>query len=1549
MGKNLQKKYFHPLTSRKRRRRLALPVFLTHCLEAVFSAFFLLFHPAHKSFGRESFRSRHGVYHDSFYQHKNHKSGARYFAVSTLMILLTAGLLVHLVVFSFFPNGIQPALAASSFTVNDLGDGTDANPGDGVCEVNVGLGDCTLRAAIEETNADVSGAPHDIDFSVSGTINVGSATFIALPAITNNDTNINVPAGQQIILSGTRFLGAGSGLEIDADDCDITADDFGGLRIIFFPDHGIELTGADNAYVENVWIGTRFGNTAEPNSKFGIAADIASGDLTLISNVICANQFGGVVSPNAGTLTTRDNLIGTDSTGAAALGNSGNGLSKSNGTLDADGDTISANEIGLRVSGSGHTIKNVKIGTDSTGRNNLGNEAEGIWLSASNSTVDGAVVGNNGWNYPFGPNHNSAIYVSGTGNSILNTHVGIDPDGGDIGNDHAGIWIEAGASNNTVQNCEIGNNDQGVYFLATFLIVPTSGVQIINNFIGLDAAGNSAPNGYGLLAPGIFQSDNFLIRDNVISNQTGGGLSLASFNNLVLQDNKIGTNIAGDAAAGNGDEGTALVNSDTATISGNTISGNGDKGISVAVNSTNIDIYDNHIGTNAAGDAALGNGGAGISLDQCTDCRVGAPGQENVISANDSGVEIWRSPNTEIEENYIGVGADGTTLLGNVNYGVAVGEDSDSTLVSENVIADSDIGVGVGPYFGGALSQFVTITQNSIYANSTQGIHLEPGANESIEAPAVYKEEYDPVTDTYDVYVKTPYSGATVELFSDAGGQGKAYKGDKVSTSPVEFNSITKDPGTQFTATVTNSNGSTSVFGGPDSSPPASTADPTGGTYNIPLTVTLDAQDDWDPSPVIHYTTDGSAPDGASDSCVKTCAIDIAETTALKFRAVDSAGNWEAVNTEDYVISSAPSGIGLEISGVSAYDIGSTHATISWETNKYSDSKVYYGKTPAMNKSRSNSAHVIDHEIGLAGLDPDTTYYYQVESSTTDETARSAVKTFKTFKKEIDPPEITSPEDGAHYFTLYMTHNDEPITVEMQNPVLTDGKNRVYVDGEKQKNEKNEKKYAKIGSDGASEFDVGVKNNDDVARNDGHKITADAVNTNGNTSQKSGPTSFAMGSTHSSGTISFAPRVSERPADMVNTTLVPRPTIASYFPGVEGAQVFVYKKSTADSGYVLDGTTGASGDPSGIMNFSYKFFLSQPPGTISVYFKVKDSNGVVQYESDPFSLVYYQGCPATWQGAVVDVQTTYDKPWLTFLMCHTQEYEIFIDGVFNGSGKAPSTASGTASIAYLPFLPLAEGDHSLKIRTFESYGYPYSDTDAVFNVAATGFGGGGAPPAPAPEPPPEPAPASGPGPVPGPAPEEKGEVGPGPDFQTEEVIELTDEEKQQLKRELTESLAKNTGFLLNMRGLLYQGELVDGVVKFCIRKCLYPSLTDQDVIEVNGQLDISEKISQKLEKAGAEATTELALGETVQVAKVNRTGEWSMTVPLSELPEGEVDARVRASTNGVDSDSVTVAKFQAQEEPVISNTSILIFANLGLAVIALLAGGVVYQRRKRRV
>ncbi|MFL6335290.1 MAG: Calx-beta domain-containing protein [Pyrinomonadaceae bacterium] len=82
-------------------------------------------------------------------------------------------LLVGLTLLSFCALGLHEpsAYAATTFTVNTLGDGADSDLNDGVC--NDGTGQCTLRAAVEQANQ-LTGSD-TINITVNGTINLTSA------------------------------------------------------------------------------------------------------------------------------------------------------------------------------------------------------------------------------------------------------------------------------------------------------------------------------------------------------------------------------------------------------------------------------------------------------------------------------------------------------------------------------------------------------------------------------------------------------------------------------------------------------------------------------------------------------------------------------------------------------------------------------------------------------------------------------------------------------------------------------------------------------------------------------------------------------------------------------------------------------------------------------------------------------------------------------------------------------------------------------------------------------------------------------------------------------------------------------------------------------------------------------------------------------------------------------------------------------------------------------------------------------------------------------
>ncbi|MGB3700037.1 MAG: hypothetical protein WA997_02105 [Anaerolineales bacterium] len=102
-----------------------------------------------------------------------------------VLLILLAGLLMLLSP-SAPPVSAEPQ--ANTYSVNARDNVPDANPGDGKCETASWIPTCTLRTAIEESNAD--GVPSIINFAQNFT----GVEFISgcdLPGITEPDTSID--------------------------------------------------------------------------------------------------------------------------------------------------------------------------------------------------------------------------------------------------------------------------------------------------------------------------------------------------------------------------------------------------------------------------------------------------------------------------------------------------------------------------------------------------------------------------------------------------------------------------------------------------------------------------------------------------------------------------------------------------------------------------------------------------------------------------------------------------------------------------------------------------------------------------------------------------------------------------------------------------------------------------------------------------------------------------------------------------------------------------------------------------------------------------------------------------------------------------------------------------------------------------------------------------------------------------------------------------------------------------------------------------------------
>jgi hypothetical protein len=256
--------------------------------------------------------------------------------------------------------------------------------------------------------------------------NAGSGILLSGLSPANSDTSNNFVFGNFIgtDVSGTVALGNGQdGILIDS----TSGNSIGGIPqnggsaqtgrnvISGNKQMGVDIRGAGstNNKVHDNFIGTdASGAAALGNTRYGVviqsgaSGNTVGGSLSTLPNVISGNMVSGVIVRGAGTDSNvlTGNLIGTNSSGNAALPNAQHGIEV---TLGASNTTIGGNTADLRnvISGNpgsgiramtgstGTTVQGNFIGTDAGGTLALGNGVNGVLLSGSSGNLVGGLSG----------------------------------------------------------------------------------------------------------------------------------------------------------------------------------------------------------------------------------------------------------------------------------------------------------------------------------------------------------------------------------------------------------------------------------------------------------------------------------------------------------------------------------------------------------------------------------------------------------------------------------------------------------------------------------------------------------------------------------------------------------------------------------------------------------------------------------------------------------------------------------------------------------------------------------------------------------------------------------------------------------------------------------------------------------------------------------------------------------------------------------------------------------------------------------------------------
>ncbi|MDG2224390.1 MAG: PKD domain-containing protein [Rubripirellula sp.] len=443
-------------------------------------------------------------------------------------------------------------------------------------------------------------------------------------------------------------------------------------------------------------------------------------------NVIGTAQAGNLIGSSVGGFTV------PNQTGVRISGSGTDQNIVQNNSIGYQG---VVSEIGLRVdTGAGGTV--IGGSAAGVGNNIQGNAGKGVDVNGvGDVTIQGNVIVDNGsgvysldavsmiFDNRVSGNASHGIFVAGTGNALIQgNRIGLDSSGLDSQpNDGHGIAIvdadgsQIGGADPSQRNVISGN------LLSGISMVDTSDNLIAGNYIGTDSQGiqfvGNGNSGIELLNTTSERNQiggNQSQRNIIGGNSDGIRIINAGSNNWIAA-NQIGfgndpaidvSNIVGvwidstsNTIIGTDGDGTDDL------VEGNLISGNSDTGIVLTGSSSGNRVSGNLIGADSSGQQQLGYQGTGIRLTGEAQANlIGTDGdgvsdtaERNVISGwhiEGVGAEVELSganvSGNVVAGNYLGLAADGTTVLTDALYGVVLSDGAHDNTIGTNSDGQGD-------------------------------------------------------------------------------------------------------------------------------------------------------------------------------------------------------------------------------------------------------------------------------------------------------------------------------------------------------------------------------------------------------------------------------------------------------------------------------------------------------------------------------------------------------------------------------------------------------------------------------------------------------------------------------------------------------------------------------------------------------------------------------------------------------------------------------------------------------------------------------------------
>jgi hypothetical protein len=511
--------------------------------------------------------------------------------------------------------------------------------------------------------------------------------------------------------------------------------------------------------VQGNYIGVNVtGNAALANGTQGIDISASNnqtigGNTYASRNIISGNTNNGILVNNCTGLTLKGNFIGLGQDGTTSVANGQVGLSITTSTprsanvvigglTSQERNVISSNgTLGMNISTvDGLTIQNNYLGVDSTGLIAKGNGSNNMTINTSTSVL----IGGNSYsarNIICSTVSNNGINISACSTSVVikGNFIGLGADGiTPLGNKTNGINIQTSSpitiGGSTVPERNIISSN----FTSGMVITTSTIVSVTNNYVGTDSTGLLA-RGNSSMGISITNSSSvevggasYNLRNIVCNSLTNNAINISACSTAVnIRGNFIGLGKDGTTSWGNRNHGISVQTSSPVNIGGPTVAERNiisnslfESGVYLN-NCANATIVNNYIGTDSTGMIAKGNAQMGMTINSTNSVQVGGStyNLRNIIcsSLGSHAINIIAcSTAVNIKGNFIGVGKDGTTSLGNRNYGISVQTSTPvniggPTLAERNIIANSLFESGL--YMNNCVN--ATIVNNFIGTDST--------------------------------------------------------------------------------------------------------------------------------------------------------------------------------------------------------------------------------------------------------------------------------------------------------------------------------------------------------------------------------------------------------------------------------------------------------------------------------------------------------------------------------------------------------------------------------------------------------------------------------------------------------------------------------------------------------------------------------------------------------------------------------------------------------------------------------------------------------------